>query len=171
MKRLLGFAIIIAVFSPSVHALDDIEMQPARKRLDLSKDRERGNTSVREDEIIYSVKVNSRSFKTLPLVKIKYNIFYEVSTLGSTAEPEVKVAKGSHELTDLQTNKPVEFETEAIKLAQAALDGNWYFTNGASRKVRDKVVGLWFKAFDSEGNLLGEYVNPSSTSKKQKWAD
>ncbi len=152
-------------------AADEIQILPSRTKLDSSKEREGGNTSTESKQIAYTVKVTSNSFKDVADVTIKYNIFYEVTQLGSTAEPEVKVSKGSHVLPILLTNKPVEFQTDSIKLEKASLDGNWYFSSGASSQAKDKVAGLWFKAFDSTGKQIGEYINPSTLSKKQKWKD
>jgi len=162
-----------AVFSTLAvsSAIDEVQMLPTRKK--LAEDEARGNdhTSVKSKQIIYSVKVNSRSFKELKNVTIKYNIYYEVSQLGSTAKGEVKSASGSQSFESLLTNKPVEFDTTAIQLNQAALDGGWYYSNGGSSVAKDKVVGLWFKAFDAEGKLIGEYANPASVAAKQKWKE
>jgi hypothetical protein len=115
--------------------------------------------------------VTSRAFKELQGVTVRYNIFYENAELGSTAKPEVKLAKGAETIPSLLTNKPVEIETTPIKLEKAALDGNWYFGNGASTRAKDRVVGVWLKAFDSAGKQIGEYKNPQSISTKQAWKD
>jgi len=172
MKKLTCLA-LTAVFSTLAvsSAIDDVQMLPTRKKLDEDKAKSSDHTSVKSKQIIYSVKVNSRSFKELTNVTIKYNIYYEVNQLGSTAKPEVKSASGSHSLESLLTNKPVEFDTTAIQLSQSTLDGGWYFGNGADATAKDKVVGLWFKAFDAEGKLIGEYTNPSSVTTKQKWKE
>lgn len=78
---------------------------------------------------------------------------------------------GSHLFQSLLANKPDEFQTNPVKLETASLIGNKYFINGASNQVKDKVAGLWFKAFDSDGNKIGEYINPSTIATKQKWKD
>lgn len=168
-----AFLVMAAIFSTVAlsSAIDDVQMLPTRKKLDEDQARSSDHTSVKSKQIIYSVVVNSRSFKELKNVTIKYNIYYEVGQLGSTAKPEVKSASGSHPLESLITNKPVEFDTTAIQLNQAALDGGWYFSNGGSSVAKDKVVGLWFKAFDADGKLIGEYMNPSSVATKQKWKE
>lgn len=166
---LIACLLVLAVADAA--AMDDIQMLPTRIKLDDSKKREKGNTTVESKDIAYCVKVTSRSFKEVNDVTIKYNIFYAVADFGSTAEPDVKVSTGSHSFPSLITNKPVEFETDAIKLEKASLDGNWFFSSGASGQARDKVVGVWLKAFDSTGKQIGEYTNPSTVSKKQKWKD
>jgi len=172
MKTILTLLLAgLQIASVSVHAANDVQMLPTRTKLDGSKSREKGNTTVVQNEIAYDVKVTSKSFKELQNITIKYNIYYENAQFGSKAEPEVKMAKGSHALPSLLTNKPVEFTTESVKLEKASLDGNWYFSNGASGSARDKVVGLWFKAFDAEGNLVGEYANPSSVKTKRTFQE
>jgi hypothetical protein len=115
--------------------------------------------------------VKSSAFKEVTNVTVKYNIFYQVMELGSKGDPEIKLSAGSHTFPSLLTNKAVEFETDPIKLEKASLDPGWYYSNGASSRAQDKVVGVWFKAFDSTGKKIGEYTNPASVSQKQKWKD
>ncbi len=150
---------------------NDVTFTASRKRLDYSKDLSAGNKLVEEKEIVYTVKATSKSFKDLTDVVIKYNILYEEEEHGSTEKPKVRELAGKTVLPKMLTNKPVEFDTEAITLSQAKLASNWYFTTGASRKAKDRVVGLWFRAFDSEGTLLGEYTNPSSVISKYSWKE
>jgi hypothetical protein len=172
MKNLLIFPALIALaLIPTTSlAIDDIHILPSRIKLDSSKSN-KSNTNVESTDIAYSVEVNSSSFKELTGVTVKYNIFYEVVRLGAKGESDVKLSAGSHTFPSLLTNRAVKFETEPIKLEKASLDAGWYFTNGASSKAKDRVVGVWFKAFDSAGKQIGEYANPPSVSTKQKWKD
>ena len=168
---LLLAVIGLTLLPATSRAFDDVQIMPTRTKLDSSKNRNRSNTTVESKDIAYTVKVTSSSFKELANVTVKYKIFYQVAELGSKSEPEIKLSAGSHTIPSLLTNKPVEFETDAIKLEKASLDPGWYYANGASSKAQDKVVGLWFKAFDSTGKQIGEYTNPSSVATKQKWKD
>jgi hypothetical protein len=152
-------------------ALDDVEMLPTRKRLEAPKKESADETLSEEREIVYKVVVRSKSFKELQNVTVKYNIFYEDAELGSTAKPEVKVAKGAQAFASLINNRPEEFMTDAIKLEKASLGAGWYFANGASSRAKDRVVGVWLKAFGADGKMIGEYANPSTVSKKQAWKD
>jgi hypothetical protein len=171
MRFLLLAAIGLALLPATSPAFDDIHILPSRIKLDSSKNHNKDNTNVESKDIAYSVKVTSSSFKELANVTVKYNIFYQVVELGSKGEPDIKLSSGSHTIPSLLTNKPVEFETDPIKLAKASLDPGWSFGNGASASAQDKVVGVWLKAFDSTGKQIGEYINPESVSKKQKWKD
>lgn len=172
MKALFIFATVtVLAFVPaSSLAIDDVHILPSRIKLDSSKS-EKGQAKVESADIAYSVQVNSSAFKELTDVVVKYNIFYEVVRLGSKGESDIKLSSGSHTFPSLLTNKPDKFETEPIKLEQSSLDPGWYFVNGASGKAKDRVVGVWFKAFDSTGKQIGEYTNPPSVSTKRKWKD
>lgn len=172
MKNLfiLSAAAVLALIPATSLAIDDIHILPTPKKLDASRSN-KGNTNVESKDIAYSVKVTSSSFKEVTNVTVKYNIFYQVTELGQKGDSDIKLCSGSHTIPSLLTNKAVEFETDPIKLEKASLDAGWYFANGASARSRDKVVGVWFKAFDSTGKQIGEYTNPSSVSTKQKWKD
>jgi hypothetical protein len=170
MKTLCIFAVFVALATTTSLAIDDVRILPSRIKLDSAKST-KGSTNVDSTVIAYSVEVTSTSFKELTGVTVKYNIFYEVARLGSKGEQEVKLSSGSHTIPSLLTNKPVLFETEPIKLNQVSLDDGWHFVNGASTKAKDRVVGVWIKAFDSTGKQIGEYINPSSLTAKQKWKD
>jgi hypothetical protein len=150
---------------------NDVTFTASRKRLDYSKDRSSGSTVVEEKEIVYTVKATSKSFKELAGVVIKYNIFFTEEQHGSTEKPKVRELAGKKVLPSMLTNKPMEFDTDPITLSEAKLSGSYYFTSGASNKAKDRVVGLWFRAFDAEGKLLGEYMNPGSVGSKYSWKE
>jgi len=168
---ILSVAAALALIPLTSLAIDEIHILPSPVKLDSSKKNNKGNTNVESKDIAYSVKVTSSSFKEVTDVTVKYNIYYQVMELGQKGDPDIKLCSGSHTIPSLLTNKAVEFETDPIKLEKASLDAGWYFANGASAKSRDKVVGVWFKAFDSTGKQIGEYTNPSSVATKQKWKD
>ncbi len=151
--------------------MHDVSFTASRKRLDYSKERNGVNTVVEEKEIVYTVKATSKSFRDLTDVVIKYNILYEEEEHGSTDKPKVQQLTGKKVFPLMLTNKAVEFDTDAITLSQAKLASNWYFETGASRRAKDRVVGLWFRAFDSEGKLIGEYINPSTLDRKYGWKE
>lgn len=171
-KKLIVFSLAaaIALVPATSLCIDDVHIVPSRIKLDASRNN-KGNTNTETKDIAYSVKVTSSSFKELTNVTVKYNIFYQVSELGQKGEAEMKLCAGSHTIPSLLTSKTVEFETDPIKLEKASLDAGWYFANGASGRSMDKVVGVWFKAFDSTGKQIGEYTNPASVSTKQKWKE
>jgi len=172
MKNHLALALAALVISTTCcKGLDDITIAPTRKKLEEEKARTGSSKSAKSRQIVYTVKVTSRSFKELQNVTVKYNIYYEDNELGSKSDGDVKTIAGSQSFPSLLNNKPVEFDTKSVELTTAALDGGWYFTNGGKSIAKDKVVGLWFRAYDAEGKQIGEYVNPSTVTKKQKWKE
>jgi hypothetical protein len=170
-KLFILLAASLSLLPVASMGIDSVKILPTPVKIDSSREVNKGNTNVETKEIAYTVKVISSSFSELTDVTVKYNIFYQVMELGSKGEPDIKVSAGAHKFPSLLTNRPVEFETDAIKLEKASLDSGWYFGNGASAKTRDKVVGAWFKAFDATGKQVGEYINPTTLPNKQKWRD
>ena len=176
MKNLfvLSTAIVLALLQASLaFDIPVIQIFPSQIKLASSKNHGNKNTTVESKDIAYSVRVTSTAFQELTDVTVKYNIFYQVAELGSKSDPDIKLSAGSHTIPRLLTNKPIEFETDPINLTKASLDPGWYFVNRASANAQDKVVAIWFKAFDSTGKKIGEYPNPDSisTSIKLKWKD
>lgn len=152
-------------------AQQDIVFAVSRKTVDSSKARAGDSTTREQAEIAYKVKVSSKSFRPLDAVTVKYNVFYEVTFPGSTNDGKIENGRGKHLIESITNTRPVEFETEPIKLSKTSLDGGYFYLTGAKGVARDKVLGLWFKAFDAEGKLLGEYVNPSTVAKKYDWKE
>lgn len=150
--------------------LQDVEIKASRERLDQKKGRGDGPVTVTVDAIVYNVTVTNKTFKTIPEVAVKYMIFYEESRPGDPKPVEVS-AKGSEPLTNLEGHRPVTFNTKPIELSTAQLDGNYYWTSGAKGKQKDRVTGVWIKAFAPDGKLLGEYANPTTVPKKNTWKD
>jgi len=171
--KIIMYAVLVAMSVSGIPALamDDVEITAARKKLDSSKDKPAAGITTEEKAIIYVATVENTAFKPLENVTVKYNIFYEDVELGSTAKPVVKSIKGARAFASILRSDKVEFDTEAITLGNDSLGGNYYFANGGESRARDKVVGVWFKAFDAVGKVIGEYANPSTVSKKQTWKD
>ncbi len=126
--------------------------------------------TVTTKEYSYTVTVTNRSFKTIPQLEIKYMIFYEDTEPGSKEKPATISLKGREALTNLESNRPVTFQTQAVKLSTSELDGNVRWTNGARSQAKDAVTGLWFRAY-ADGKIVGEYANPSTTAKKHDWKE
>ena len=149
---------------------NDVVFTVTRKKLDEKKSSGQSETS-HSKEILYSVKVLNKGFSEYENVIIKYNIYYETPLLGSSNKPELRTAQGSENLPSLPRNKPLEFTTSSITLTSDSLNPSWYFADGSKREAKDKVVGVWFKAFDAEGKLIGEYFNRSTVTRKYKWLE
>ena len=169
MKALFIFFMAVGILS--VGAADDISFSVIRKTAERSKTRERINATVEKKQIVYTVKVTSRAFRPIEKALISYNIYYETQQFGSTAKAQIQTLAGKTELENLLPGKTVEFDTDPIDLTTATLDGNWYFSSGAGSQSKDKIVGTWIKATDSEGKDLADYRQPSNVDSKRKWQE
>lgn len=167
LAQVLAFSFLAAITASA--QLHDIQFSVTRQKLDEQKEREGGNTTIITKEVRYKVTVQNRSFKTIPEIKIKYMIFYEAPQPG-TKEVVEAFHKGSETIMTLEGNDTTTFETKPFKLTSETLDGGWYYAGGASNKSKDRVAGIWIKAFADE-KLVGEYVNPSSISKKNTFKE
>jgi len=154
---------LVGVASPS-----DVVFTATRKKLNENKTRETTESS-HSKEIAYSVKVLNKGFRAYENVTIKYNIYYETPLLGSDGDAEVRTSGGQQAFSILPPNKPLEFETTPITLTSESLNADFAFRDGSKREVKDRVVGVWFKAFDADGKLIGEYFNPSTVPRKYNW--
>jgi hypothetical protein len=166
---MLGF-VVLSLAVGHAATPDDVKFTVTRTKLDEQKAREGSNKTITTKEIAYKVTVENRTFAELKDIEVKYMIFYTDTTAGSTNEGKLKSVNGKHTIAALERSRKAEFETEPAKLVTADLDAGWYYTTGAANRARDSVEGIWFRAY-SGGELIGEYVNPSSIAKKQTWKD
>ena len=164
------FAILLVISTSAVAQLYDVQISAMPRKLDEQKDRQGSNVTVTTKEIAYKVTVENRTFKTIPELQMKYMIFYVDPKPGSREKPIEASHKGSETLTDLASNRTVTFETIPVKLTKEELDAGWYCVGGSSSRLKDKVPGVWIRAY-SNGNLVGEYSNPTTVSKKREWKE
>jgi hypothetical protein len=166
-SQVLAMLLMISPFAGA--QLYDVQISAAPRKLDEQKDRS-GNVTVTTKEIAYKVTVENRAFKTIPELQLKYMIFYVDPKPGSREKPIEAYHKGSETLTDLASNRTATFETIPFKLAKEELDAGWYWVGSGSSRLKDKVTGVWIRAY-SNGNLVGEYSNPTTVSKKKEWKE
>lgn len=162
-------AVLLVTAFPAFAQIQDVQISAAKKKLDEQKERG-ANVTVTTKEIVFNVTVQNKRFKAMPEVQVKYMIFLS-DEQGGTKEKAVATShKGSETLTNLAPNATVSFETKPFKLTTEDLDGGWYYASGASNRARDKVNGIWIRAY-SEGKIIGEYANPTTVSKKNDWKE
>lgn len=171
MKTSIG--IVMAAFLvtlPITSAeLSDVEMSARRLKLDESKERAR-NETIKSKKIAYEITVESKSFQDIPKLEIKYMLFYSDAKPGEKDETVLASVKGSESITDLKSRSKVKLKTKPITLETVNLDGGWSYTSGASSRARDDVEGLWIRAY-ADGEMVGEYINPSTLDRKNDWKD
>jgi hypothetical protein len=164
------FFLLLTVSTWAVGQSYDLQISATPRKLDEQKDRHGGNLTVTTKEIAYKVTIENRSFKNVPQLRVKYMIFYADSKPGSKEKPVEAYHTGSETLPDLASNRTTTFETAPFKLAKEELDSGWYWTGSGKSRLKDRVTGVWIRAY-SNGNLVGEYINPTTISKKREWTE
>lgn len=149
--------------------LSDVEISAKRTTLDQSKERGQNTTTITK-EIAYELKIQSKTFKVIPKLEIKYMIFSSDAKAGSKDEAVPASVKGTESITDLPSRGKVTLQTKPIALSTEDLDGAFFYTDGSSNRARDEVKGIWIRAY-AEGKMVGEYKNPSTIDKKNDWKE
>lgn len=169
LTQVIAFS-LLAVATTSAQ-LQDVQLTVTRQKLDEQKSKGNGPVTVTTKEISYRVTVQNRTFKAMPELTVKYMIFYEVPEPGSKDEAAMKSNIGSEKIMSLEANRSTEFDTKPFKLTTEQLEGGWVYTSGAPSKSKDRVAGIWVRAYNTEGKIVGEYVNPTTLSKKNDWKE
>lgn len=169
--RLWQLLVVLLVTTfPAFGQLQDVQITAAKKKLDEQKSRSGGPVTVTTKEIVYNVTVQNKRFKMMPEIQVKYMIFLSDEQGGSTDKAVSSSHRGSETLKNLASNASVSFETKPFKLTTEELDGGYYYVSGATGRARDKVNGIWIRAY-AEGKIIGEYANPTTVSKKNDWKE
>lgn len=160
---------LLAVATASAQ-LQDVQLTVTRQKLDEQKSKGNGPTTITTKEVSYRVTVQNRTFKAMPELTVKYMIFFEMPEPG-TKESTTKSNTGSEKIMSLEANRSTTFDTKPFKLETEQLDPGWVYANGSANKSKDRVAGIWVRAYNTEGKIIGEYVNPTTLSKKNDWKE
>jgi len=164
------FATLLVTAASAVAQLYDVQIAAAPRKLDEQKARQGEHVTVTTKEIAYKVTVENRTFKAIPELQMKYMIFYVEPKTGHKEKPIEAVHKGGETLTNLQSLRTATFETTPLKLTKEELDAGWYWAGSSTSRLKDKVTGVWIRAY-ANGNLVGEYSNPTTVLKKKEWQE
>ena len=125
--------------------------------------------TVEETLYQYTVKVTNKSFAPLAGLSAQYRIFIrDDSGKGALSQQKLKRQAFAATVPDLSNSGDYTFETEAVKLQKATLDGDRYWVNGNRNKSQDKVAGVWIRVLQGD-KVVGEYINPSTLAAKEKF--
>ncbi len=156
--------------TPVFAQIQDVQITANRKKVDEQKSRVGGPVTVKTKALIYQVTVQNKRFTAIPEVQVKYAIYLADEMGGSTEKAIPVVHRGSETLTNLGPHQSVSFETKPFTLTTEELDAGYVYTTGASNRARDRVAGVWIRAY-ADGKMIGEYAVPSSVAKKYDWKD
>jgi hypothetical protein len=158
-----------AATPPPAPAKPNVEVIAERKRVDVVRDNSAaaGDESATSEKFIYNIKVQNRAFTDVPPLDVQYVVFLERQKIGEkkdkdTIERVVGTAK-----TEVLNRKTMSqtVTTSELELWKRVLVGNFYYANGGRRKVEDNVAGIWVKVLH-EGQVVAEYANPSTVTKR-----
>jgi hypothetical protein len=164
------FFLLLTISACALGQLYDVQISASPRKLDEQKNRQGGNVTVTTREIVYKVTLENRSFKNLPQLQVKYMIFYADPKPANNEKPVEAYQTGSETLADLASHRSATFETKPLKLTKEELDAGWYWVGSGKSRLKDRVTGVWIRAY-SNGNIVGEYSNPTTVSKKREWKE
>ncbi len=145
-----------------------VEVKTELKRLEVKRSASQ-STETAEEEWGYVVTITNHSFKEIPDLRVEYVEFSKHERFGSkSGEAKDQRTSGSKALGNLQNNGKTSFETEPVMLKKARLKADWYYSNGAKKKAKDEMSGIWVRVF-SGSEMIEEYANPSSLKSQEKW--
>jgi len=176
MKLKIVFTVCAAMFAASlgIAPAADLKFSLSRKTLSQKSTQDTGGivkSRVEARDIVYSIVVESTSLRDIENITIEYNIYYEVPENPIDKAP-VKTLAGKHTINKLPSYKKVEFDTDSIAMKETRTvesRTSLGVTRTASAQIKDKIVGNVIRAYNAEGKLLGEYINPSGTDTKFDW--
>lgn len=170
MKAISSAIVILFLVTLTTRAaLQDFDITAQREK--LSEERANSNiVKVTAKEIRYRITVKNRNFRALEDVEVKYRLFYVDTDAGSPMPGRLLNKTGAMKFPLVGANALVEVETDPFTLTTEKLSSGYYYTEGGSNKNRDQVVGLWVRVY-SKGQLMQEYCNPSTLTKKAEWKD
>lgn len=173
MKQFMGVVMGLLIFcgiSGELHAgAQDVAITATKKKVDESKNSSGTGIYVETSQIVYTVTVQNKAFKELRDITIKYMVFYEKANLGEKEQPGEVSLKGQEVIPVLGRGETTKFETRPLSLKSASLESGWHFRDGSKNQVKERVSGVWFRAYSGE-TLIGEYANPSSMTTRV-WKD
>lgn len=166
--QVIGLLSVIAF--PSFAQIQDVKITATQKKLDEEKSRGMGAVTLTSKEIVYLISVQNKRFSAIPELHIKYMIFISDAQGGSTEKAVTISHLGSDTLKNLNANTSVSIETKPFVLTSEQLAPGVSYLSGASNRIRDKIEGVWIKAF-ADGKIVGEFASPPSISKKNDWKE
>jgi hypothetical protein len=161
------------VAASAAFALDkNLEIAAARKMAggDIkNKVGEAGSPLIRKTDLIYTITVSNNSLKDMPAMEMKYMIFLEREKLGSKQSGLQRI-KGSSAIEPLKSRQKQAIDTQDFTLSAEKLAPGWYYPGGGKTNTRESVKGIWVRVYQG-GELVNEYISPSSLSAKEQWKD
>ena len=119
------------------------------------------------ENITYALTLRNISPGDLTGLTVEYCLFVERQRLGEKRTDPSKVERiaASQKVEALTRQTPQVVTSSGVTLNTENLVGNYIFSNGGRIKAQDAVIGVWVRV-TQEGQLIGEYANPPTVTKR-----
>ena len=164
-RIILGLMMFGGPFGQLHADLQDVAITATKKKIDESKNLAGQGAYVKTSQVVYAVTVQNKTFKELKDITIKYMVFYDKANLGEKEQPGEVSVRGEETIPVIGKSGTTKFETKPISLTTASLESGWSFDSGAKNYAKDRIAGVWFRAYSGD-KIIGEYANPSSMASR-----
>lgn len=127
-----------------------------------------GSKAKDSEKDFFEVKVENQTLGDLSQIKVDYVIFVERQKLGQKMDQPLKVDRvsGTRSIDMLTNREPKTVNTDEFTLAKQNLVGGWTYDNGGRIRAEDSVVGVWVRVSSADGQVIGEYTNPPTVTRR-----
>jgi hypothetical protein len=171
MKMFLGGLVAIGLLCAHAGAQADNKVQVSvqKKRVEVDKGPVggAGERAKGSEKVTYELKIQNQTLQDLSKLTVDYVIFVERQKLGERQGQEGHVDRftGTKSIDALTNREPQSLTTEEIELNASNLIGTYHYANGGRIKAQDNVVGVWVRV-SQDGQIIGEYANPPTVTKR-----
>ena len=147
--------------------ISDVEIHCIPKKVDASGNQNSASGSIMraKERWSYDVTIESKTFKDLSGLEMKYVIFFKHEKLGARDAATPRRQSGSVTIGSLKPHEKKSVTTNSVELDNAHLAPNYYYSDGGRQKAQDTLGGLWVRVYQNR-QQLAEYANPSTLAKE-----
>jgi len=155
--------------SPTVAAPKPVLIFSATRRRLESEGSARGNEMVTEEQWVYDVTIENRSFSEARALEIEYRVFVfdDRGRSGDRRQP-MRKSMGSTTIESIPRSGKASFQTEPQRIVKTQLQPDWNYLDGRDPRSADRLKGLWIQV-KQNGQLVAEYINPTTLKDKERW--
>ncbi len=126
-----------------------------------------GSQTKSAENILYVLTLKNISPNDLPGLTVDYLLFVERQRLGEVKNEPSKVERiaASRKVEVLTRENPQVVTTSEVPLNVENLVGHYHYRNGGRIRAEDSVIGVWVRV-TQDGQLIGEYANPPTVTKR-----
>ena len=126
-----------------------------------------GSQAKSAENISYVLTLKNTSPGDLTGLTVEYLLFVERQRLGEKKTDPSKVERiaASQKVEALTRQTPQVVTSSGVTLNTENLVGSYHYKNGGRIRAEDAVIGVWVRV-SQEGQLIGEYANPATVTKR-----